>query len=194
MLIEPDRDRDRTGEGVPDPAPPAAPALPIVETWDAVPPFADEQACGAFWLGHEAGPFLFEAVGPPELEVDPDIDRVYRQIHDINRFLQPGVIVVDYSMPQMDGLEFCQALQDLPCKTILLTGTADESIAVQGFNHGLIDRYVKKHDSNMVERLDQEIEAMQQAYFATLSRTLRELPTRHSFSFLSDPAMTERVW
>ncbi|MCO4892116.1 MULTISPECIES: response regulator [Cupriavidus] len=125
--------------------------------------------------------------------VQLDIDRIYRQIHDVNRFLQPGVVVVDYSMPQMDGLEFCQALQDLPCKTILLTGTADESIAVQGFNHGLIDRYVKKHDSNMVERLDQEIEAMQQAYFATLSRTLRELLTRHSFSFLSDPAMTERV-
>ncbi|MDF3885549.1 response regulator [Cupriavidus basilensis] len=125
--------------------------------------------------------------------VQLDIDRIYRQIHDLSRFVQPGVIVVDYSMPQMNGLEFCQALQDLPCKTILLTGTADEGIAVQGFNHGLIDRYVKKHDSNMVERLDQEIDALQQQYFATLSRTLRDLLTRHSFSFLSDPAICERV-
>ncbi|MGO4328826.1 two-component system response regulator [Cupriavidus sp. 2TAF22] len=125
--------------------------------------------------------------------VQLDIDRIYRQIHDINRYVQPGVIVVDYSMPQMNGLEFCQALQDLPCKTILLTGTADESIAVQGFNHGLIDRYVKKHDSNMVERLDQEIDALQQQYFATLSRTLRDLLTRHSFSFLSDPVICDRV-
>lgn len=125
--------------------------------------------------------------------VQLDIDRIYRQVHDINRFVQPGVVVVDYSMPQMNGLEFCQALKDLPCKTILLTGTADEGIAVQGFNHGLIDRYVKKHDSNMVERLDQEIDALQQQYFATLSHTLRDLLTRHSFSFLSDPALSERV-
>lgn len=125
--------------------------------------------------------------------VQLDIDRIVRQIHDINRFVQPAVVVVDYSMPQMNGLEFCEALQGLPCKTVLLTGTADEGIAVQGFNHGLIDRYVKKHDSNMVERLDHEIHALQQQYFATLSRTLRDLLTRHSFAFLSDPAIGDRV-
>ncbi|MBY4897363.1 two-component system response regulator [Cupriavidus sp. AU9028] len=125
--------------------------------------------------------------------VQLDIDRIYRQIHDMRRFVQPGVVVVDYSMPRMNGLEFCQALQDLPCRTILLTGTADEGIAVQGFNHGLIDRYIKKHDSNLVERLDQEIDALQQQYFAALSRTLRDLLSRHSFSFLSDPALAECV-
>lgn len=125
--------------------------------------------------------------------VQLDVDRIYRQIHDIHRFLQPGVVVVDYSMRQMDGLSFCQALQDLPCKTILLTGTADESIAVEGFNHGLIDRYVKKHESNMVGRLCKEIDALQQQYFTVLSRTLRDLLTRHSYSFLSDPAVADRV-
>ncbi|AZG13431.1 MULTISPECIES: response regulator [Cupriavidus] len=125
--------------------------------------------------------------------VQLDVDRIHRQIHDVHRFLQPGVIVVDYSMPQMDGLEFCQALEDLPCKTILLTGTADENIAVQGFNHGLIDRYVKKHDPNMVARLNDEIDALQQQYFAAISRTLRDLLTRHSYAFLSDPVMADRV-
>jgi len=125
--------------------------------------------------------------------VQLDVDRIHRQIHDINRFLQPAVIVVDYSMPQMDGLEFCQAVKDLPCKTILLTGTADENIAVQGFNHGLIDRYIKKHDANMVERLAQEIDALQNQYFASHSRTLGELLTRHSYSFLSDPALAACV-
>ncbi len=122
-----------------------------------------------------------------------DVDRVYRQIHEVNRFLQPSVIVVDYSMPRMNGLEFCAKLKELPCMTILLTGMADENIAVQGFNDGLIDRYIKKDHPAMAERLGAEIEALQMRYFSRLSSTLRELLSRHSFSFLSDPAVMQLV-
>ena len=122
-----------------------------------------------------------------------DVDRVYRQIHEVNRFLLPSVIVVDYSMPRMNGLEFCAKLKDLPCMTILLTGMADENIAVQGFNDGLIDRYIKKDNPAMAERLSAEIEALQMRYFSNLSSTLRDLLSRHSFSFLSDPAVTRLV-
>lgn len=45
----------------------------------------------------------------------------------------------------------------------------------------------------MAERLSTEIEALQMRYFSNLSSTLRELLSRHSFSFLSDPAVTKLV-
>ncbi|MBR7559510.1 hypothetical protein KC218_23465, partial [Mycobacterium tuberculosis] len=73
------------------------------------------------------------------------------------------------------------------------TGMADENIAVQGFNDGLIDRYIKKDNPARAERLSAEIEALQVRYFSNLSSTLRDLLSRHSFSFLSAPAITRLV-
>ena len=55
-----------------------------------------------------------------------DLERIYRIAERRQRFTTPSVVVVDYSMPQMNGLEFCAALAHLPCKKILFTGAADE--------------------------------------------------------------------
>jgi CheY-like chemotaxis protein len=46
------------------------------------------------------------------------------------------VLVVDYSMPQMNGVEVCEALRHLPCKKILFTGAADEKVAVERLQSG----------------------------------------------------------
>src|ERR1700757_2148321 len=37
-----------------------------------------------------------------------DLDRIYRISERRQRFATPSVLVVDYSMPQMNGLEFCE--------------------------------------------------------------------------------------
>ncbi len=113
---------------------------------------------------------------------------IHRQVRRADRFMHPAVVVVDYAMPQMSGLEFCAAIADLPCRTILLTGAADERIAVDGFNNGLIDRYIKKSDPNVLDVLRREASVLQEAYFRELSGTMHDLLSRHSFSFLSDPA------
>jgi CheY-like chemotaxis protein len=55
-----------------------------------------------------------------------DLERIYRIAEQRQRFATPSVLVVDYSMPQMNGLEFCAAVAHLPCKKILFTGAADE--------------------------------------------------------------------
>ena len=71
--------------------------------------------------------------------------------------MTPSVLVVDYSMPQMNGVDLCEALRHLPCKKILFTGAADEKVAVDAFNRGLIDRYIKKSDDDALDRLESEI-------------------------------------
>ncbi|MES2075553.1 MAG: response regulator, partial [Pseudomonadota bacterium] len=71
---------------------------------------------------------------PDQCNVALDLERIYRISERPQRFATPSVLVVDYSMPQMNGLEFCQAVQHLPCKKILFTGAADEKIAVTAFN------------------------------------------------------------
>ncbi|NRR30106.1 response regulator [Oxalobacteraceae bacterium] len=128
-----------------------------------------------------------------QCNVAVDLERIYRISEQRRRFATPSVLVVDYSMPQMNGLEFCQAVQHLPCKKILFTGAADEKIAVTAFNRGLIDRYIKKSDDKALDILEREIITLQKDYFAAQSETLSELVMLHNYHFLSDPAMAAVV-
>ncbi len=63
------------------------------------------------------------------------------------------VVVVDFSMPGMDGLQVLQRLQDWSGSRVLLTGQADEQVAVQAFNRGLIDQFIAKQMPDMARHL-----------------------------------------
>jgi len=122
-----------------------------------------------------------------------DLERIHRISQQRSRFATPSVLVVDYSMPQMNGLEFCEQLRHLPCKKILFTGAADEKIAVNAFNRGLIERYIKKSDERALDILEDEIATLQRAYFTDHSEALCEMVALHSFNFLNDVAMAALV-
>ena len=128
---------------------------------------------------------------PDQCNVAVDVERIYRIAERRERFATPAVLVVDYSMPQMNGIEFCAALRHLPCKKILFTGAADEKIAVHAFNRGLIDRYIQKSSEHALDTLEAEIAELQAAYFAARSETLRELVALHNYPFMRDPAITQ---
>jgi CheY-like chemotaxis protein len=121
------------------------------------------------------------------------LDRIYRIVMDRARFTLPSVLVVDYAMPQMNGVEFCWAVRDLPCKKILLTGQADEKIAIDAFNRKLIDCFIQKNDMSAFDRLDAEIIRLQRELFNEQTHTLKDLLTRHTYTFLSDPAIKATV-
>ncbi len=137
--------------------------------------------------------FDTQNLSPDHCNVVIDIERIYRISERPERFEIPSVLVVDYSMPQMNGLEFCQAVQHLPCKKIMFTGAADEKVAVTAFNRGLIDRYIKKSEDNALDRLEQEIVGLQEEFFREQSDTLRDLLVLHHFNFLRDPAFAQLV-
>ncbi|HYD81680.1 MAG TPA: response regulator [Paucimonas sp.] len=117
-----------------------------------------------------------------------DVGHIYRTVMDPWRFYLSAVIVVDYAMPQMNGLDFCKALAGLPCKKILFTGEADEMVAVEAFNKKLIDRYLRKSDPRALDKLEVEIAALEREYFVERLGTVKDLLVQHSFSFLSDEA------
>ncbi|MDR7051604.1 CheY-like chemotaxis protein [Duganella sp. 3397] len=128
-----------------------------------------------------------------QFNVALDVDAIYRIAGQPQRFATPSVLVVDYSMPQMNGLEFCEQVRDLPCKKILFTGAADEKIAVSAFNQGLIDRYIQKSDDHALDLLELEVTALQRSYFEDQSDTLRELVLLHNYHFLGDPVLALQV-
>ena len=130
---------------------------------------------------------------PDQYNVALDLERIWRISSQAQRFATPSVLVIDYSMPQMNGLEFCQAVRDLPCKKILFTGAADEKVAVTAFNRGLIDRYIKKSDDDALDILEHEIVGLQREFFLQQSDTVRDLLLLHDYHFLQDEAMAAVV-
>ncbi len=147
-----------------------------------------QRPAGALHASYDTYPNSHE-----ECSVTFDIDQIHRISFERQRFLTPSVLVVDYSMPQMNGIELCEALRDLPCKKILFTGVADEKVAVDAFNRGLIDRYIKKSDDDALDRLESEIAALQGEYFAARSGPMRDMLAVNNYGFVSDPAFAALV-
>ncbi|MDR0677837.1 MAG: hypothetical protein LBF57_04190 [Holosporaceae bacterium] len=82
-----------------------------------------------------------------------NINRLHREIYSMDRFSRISVVVSDYSFPEMNGSELCSKVSDPNIQKILLTGVADEKIAIAAFNKGYINHFIKKESS----RLDMEI-------------------------------------
>ena len=99
------------------------------------------------------------------MTVNLDLNVIEQEIKHIDRFERVSVVLVDYAMPTMNGLEFCARVNDPDVKRILLTGVADEKTAVHAFNEGLIDLYLPKKDLNSYEGVIPYIESLQEAYF-----------------------------
>lgn len=73
--------------------------------------------------------------------------------HAHTRYAMTQACVADYSMPDMNGLQVLAELRDWPGLRVLLTGQADEQMAVQAFNRALIDQFLPKQAADVSERL-----------------------------------------
>jgi CheY-like chemotaxis protein len=129
----------------------------------------------------------------PACSVTVDVEGIFRICSQRGRFSVPSVLVVDFYMPRMNGLDFCRALQYLPCKKILLAGPAEERLAMEAMNDGLIDRYVRKQDADAPLQLERQIAQMQQAWFLDQERVAHDLLAMHEYSFLQCRRVAEVV-
>lgn len=122
-----------------------------------------------------------------------NLERIARIACEPRRFTTPSVLVVDYAMPQMNGLEFCERVRDLPCKKIMLTGQADEKMAAKDLNTGLIDRFIQKSDARALDLLELNVATLQCHYFDEGSQPLRGLAMSENYQFLYDPAVVAQA-
>lgn len=77
----------------------------------------------------------------------------YWSEHARERYAMTSACVADYSMPDMNGLQVLGELSDWPGLRMLLTGQADEQVAVKAFNRALIDQFLPKQAPDVAERL-----------------------------------------
>lgn len=121
------------------------------------------------------------------------VNTVRNQVHNDQRFRATSVVVVDYDMPGMNGLEFCRRMTDPAVRKIMLTGKADEHIAVQSFNEGIIDRFIRKQDAAAIATLNRAVRDMQNAYFDNVCRSILDTLALSEYAFLRDEALAVQV-
>jgi len=80
-----------------------------------------------------------------------------------------SVILVDYHMPNMTGIDFLNQIKSYPCKKILITGEQDYVLGIDALNAGLIDAYIRKDDPDLLNKLNNFVTALEWKYFTDLS-------------------------
>jgi CheY-like chemotaxis protein len=118
--------------------------------------------------------------------VNIDLSAIHSELYNAKRFAETTVAVVDYAMPSMTGLEFCEKTHNTPVRKILLTGRTDEKVAVSAFNAGLIDYFVQKNDADLCERILTYIAQLQTRYFQEMSDLLVTMLTLNGLQCLRD--------
>ena len=95
-----------------------------------------------------------------------DVRNFHKKIlrNNYQRFQELTVVVCDYAMPQKNGLQVLQEIKNRDLKTVMLTGEADETLATEAFNRGLIDYFMRKESDNFTETLNKVIFSLQKDY------------------------------
>lgn len=124
-----------------------------------------------------------------------DVNIALSHLHQLpnnpKRFSTISVVVVDQSMPQMDGLDFCQAVKDKAVKKIMLTALSDYRLATEAFNKGFIDKFIVKDSPTMLEELQNAISELQAIYFHESSLGLLSLLKQTKACALNSPSFED---
>lgn len=116
-----------------------------------------------------------------------NVNKVHSQIYDENRFAKISAVIVDYSMPGIDGVELCSRISDPNIQRILLTGVADEKVAIDAFNNGYINRFARKSSPSIANDVIQSVNRAIHQYFSIYTSDLVKcLPTKE-MNNLRDP-------
>jgi len=110
-----------------------------------------------------------------------DIGKVHLEVLNALRFQTSSTVIVDYSMPEMNGLEFLMNLRNPFIRKVLLTGQADMELAVKAFNQQLIDQFIDKHDPRLKQKLNATITSFQEQYF------------HRSYKLITDPILANNT-
>jgi DNA-binding NarL/FixJ family response regulator len=111
------------------------------------------------------------------------------------RFEIISVIVVDFAMPDMTGVEFFEKINALDCKKIMFTGEAWNIEGLNLFNFNMIDRISRKSEPAHI--MLAIFEAMQLQYFQEHTQSILSALKNLSLvtpQCLQDPDLTSPIF
>ena len=105
------------------------------------------------------------------------------------RYGHPQVLLLDYNMPAMNGLQVLQVLGDWPGMRVLLTGQADEQLAVRAFNEGWIHQFLPKQTPDIAQHIAETVNRLQTQAGGRQSQIWRATLTPHQQALLRAPGV-----
>ena len=117
-----------------------------------------------------------------------NLTTIEHEIKQVQRFDRLSVVLVDYSMPTMDGLEFCAAIAHMDVRRVLLTSVANEKLAVAAFNDGLIHQYLPKAAITSPSAVVPYLLEQQQRYFQLYLRRITQALAARPPEFMESQA------
>lgn len=117
-------------------------------------------------------------LGKKQLGFDPL--NMGSHLSNAQRFEAVSIFVTDQEMPTMTGLAFLKELRtqlphDQEFKKILLTGYVSDQSAIEAFNKGQIDSFIRKDNAHLMDAL-----------FAQINRFLEQIQHRYGKTPLDD--------
>ncbi len=120
---------------------------------------------------------------------EPDVfnrlARVFGYLENPGRSAIFQIIVVDHMMPGERGRDYCSRHRGDGVFRILLTGAADESLAVEAFNSGDIDYFVPKQTRGLRSKLSSVLDEVQLRLHADISERMRAIADPEAMAALN---------
>lgn len=113
---------------------------------------------------------VFSDEDPSLFSVGTDIWQLKEQVYNPSRFNHIAIAIVDYDMPNINGLEFVRSLENSQLKIIMLTGKAKQETVIKAFNNKEIHRYISKGDPDYLQKIQQYISELQTEFFLDFSK------------------------
>ena len=104
--------------------------------------------------------------------VDLNIDKILGLVNNQDKYKEISLLIIDYKMPSINGIELCERLKKFPAKKIMLTAYADYKKANEAHNNGLIDGFIIKDELNSMDYLAKLAKQLINLYFVEKTESL----------------------
>ena len=127
--------------------------------------------------------FLYRALHDTDLGDRLMIEEVYRP----ERFQEVSVALVDYLMPPMSGIEFCEKINELPIRAVIMTGNANLAPINKAIEAGVVDQMILKNEPRFLELLLKTIKLGKEEYFEKLTQDFIKHHSLQMEPWFNDP-------
>lgn len=117
-----------------------------------------------------------------------DIGGLHTEIYSPMRFSKVSVVVSDYRMPSMNGVEFCSKITDKNIQKVLLTGLAEDRVGIDAFNAGYISCF--SHKNLSIDLLD-IVNRSARKFFSIYTDCMLQYTSFGELRHLKDPVFAD---